>query len=1841
MTTFLGYQDLTQVHDGGNSRVYRARRVEDSQPVMLKLLKADYPTPDQLRRYRQEYSLTQHLQLPNVIKAYGLEEWQRTLVMILEDFGGIALNHWLKQLPQGLSVELFLPLAVKIADALGQLHGQAIIHKDINPANIVLNPETRMLKLIDLGISTQLSRETPALQSPTSLEGTLPYLSPEQTGRMNRVLDYRTDFYSLGITFYELLTGTLPFISDDPMELVHCHIAQQPVSLVEVKGEPIPSVLAGIVTKLMAKNAEDRYQSAWGLKADLEDCWAQWQQTRSITVFPLGRHDVSDRFHIPQKLYGREGETAGLMAAFERVAGGSGGVGQVGSKGIRQSSQFPGAPLQQQSQAELILVTGYSGIGKSALVRSLYEPITARRGHFIGGKFDQLHCNSPYSAVAQAFSGLVRQLLGEPESVLQIWRERLLQALESNGQVVIDVIPDVELIIGSQPPVAYLGDREAQNRFNWVLQQFIHVFCRPDHPLVMVLDDMQWADLATLTLLERLLGDSQIQYLLLILAYRDNEVGVGHPLTQTIAQLQRQGTNLQQITLAPLSLEQVGQLIAETLHRDIAMVRSLASLVLRKTEGNPFFTNEFLKILYRENLLTFHPTLRQWQWDLARIEAVGFTDNVVELMVEQLQKLPRSVQEILSAAAYLGAEFDLETLSFIQHQAPATIFADLKVALEGGMVVARSSLDENLVIQDYQFGHDRIQQAAYNLIPDDERPVRHLQIGQALLNSIAPVDLDARLFEIVDHLNRGLPLVVGAEEREYWAHLNLRAGQKAIGTAAYQIALTYLEQGLALLTPNSWQVQYDLSLALHNEAVKAAFLSANFERMKHLAAIVMEQVSDALDQVKVSAICIEAYGAQGRLLEAIATGLEILAKLGIRFPETPQPTDFVQALDEIECLITNTQPGELINLPAMQDPRALAALHLLVKLGPVTFISSLALNPLISLKEVELSILYGNAPLSAVAYSSYGLFLCGAGNLDKGYAFGQLAIALIAQSKSREFEATVLMKVHSFISHWKIHLRETLAPLRQAHQVGVVEGDFAYAGYAAFDYCTHAYLIGQPLAEVQQTMQHYSEALKQMGQQAALAFLQGYQQAIANLMGSLDQPYNFTGDILNEHEIIPALQAQQNQAGLWHFYTVKLPLCYLFEEFALAHEISGLAKQSIASGLAGVAVPILYFYESLACLALLSEQPSEESCLDEAHPLWQQVEENQQMMERWGRSAPMNYRHKVDLVEAERQRLLGQKLIAIELYDQAIAGAKAQEYLQDEALANELAAKFYLNWGKETIAQVYFQEASYCYLRWGATAKVRHLETHYPTLVVGERSASRSTSWVSLRTSTTNSSAVLDLATVMKASQAIASEIVLENLLQILMKILLENAGAQSGCLLLPTAPTSGRLGKFSIAIDSRDSSPWELLIHPIPQVVPESILHYVVRTHESVVLDDAVRSGTFSSDPYIQLVEPLSILCYPLLDQSQLVGVVYLENQVTTGAFTHDHIEFLQLLSGQAAIALTNAQLYAQVRDSEQQLKQFLEAVPVGIGVLDQNGHPYYVNQRAKELLGQGISPDATAEEIAQVYQTYVAQTDTLYPNEKLPIVRALKGEASSVDDVEIHQGDQVIPIESWGTPIYNEAGDIQYAIVAFQDITQRKQAEKILTDYSHTLEQQVAERTLELQRANQELSRLATLDGLTKIANRRRFDDYLAGEWQRHLREQQPLALILIDIDYFKRFNDHYGHQGGDECLLRVAQTIAQVPQRAIDLVARYGGEEFAAILPNTTLEGGCLIAEAMRRAIATRAIPHAQSEVQPYVTLSLGVAVLIPTRDTHPATLIAKADKALYRAKHQGRNQVAWEM
>ncbi|HYX13039.1 MAG TPA: AAA family ATPase [Nostoc sp.] len=1640
MIALPGIAIQDKIYESSNSLVYRGIR-DDGVGIVIKMLKLDYPSPQELTRYRQEYKITRSLNLEGVVKAYGQQDYQRTLVILLEDFGGESLEQWMHKRPDifcPMPLSTFLGLAIAVCDILGRIHAANIIHKDINPGNIVFNLDTGVVKIIDFGIATQFNRTNPTFKNPHILEGTLAYLSPEQTGRMNRWLDRRSDFYSLGVTFYELLTGHLPFPTTDILELVHCHIAKQPVPPHELNAT-IPKAVSDIILKLMAKNAEDRYQSAWGIKADLEICLRQFAQTGQIDGIQLGLQDVSDRFHIPQKLYGREAEIAALLAAFERVTG-------------------IGTEKNAQCNIEMMLVSGYAGIGKSALVQELYKPITAKRGYFISGKFDQFGRNIPYSAIVDALRKLMQQLLGEPDEQVQQWRSHLLTALGSNGRLIIDVIPEVEWIIGKQPPVAEVGATEAQNRFNLVFQKFIRACCSPEHPLVIFLDDLQWVDSATLKLIELILSHRGIQALFLIGAYRDREVTQAHSLIATLEKLKQETVTISQIMLAPLGLGAVAQLIAETLHTHTESIAPLAELIWRKANGNPYFTNEFLKALFIEGLIVFDINQQRWQWDITHIKAKNITDNVVELIIGKLKQFPKPTQQVLSLAACVGAEFDLATLSVICERPEVEIFAELTTVIQSELLLATSELDENLRIQNYKFLHDRVQQAAYNLIDESNKQIVHLQIGRNLLKEALAPRLSDRLFEIVDHLNYGIELVTDQAERDEIAKLNLLAGQRAKAAIAYGTAQNYLAMGRAWLADSSWQTNYDLALELYTETTKITYLCGNFEDVEQWAEVILQKAKTVLDRAKVYEVKIQTHIAQSQPLRAIHVALQVLQQLKISFLENPSQLDIQLELDTISFLLREKSIEDLNHLLEMTEPNQLAAMRILSSITIAAYVAVPDLMPLLVFKQVNLSIQHGNAPVSPFAYAFYGLILCGTiGDIETGYQFGQLALSLLSNPKTHPLRARTLLIVNNFIVHWKELVRNTSQPLLEAYQSGLETGDLEFAAYCAHVYCFQSCVVGKELVEVEREMTIYNEAIRQIKQEAALTWNQIFQQAIANLMGYSVNPTRLVGRFYNEQNGLPQHEVANDGTAIFDVYFNKLFLCYLFSEYAQAVENSTIAEHYLIRITGTPLCPFYYLYDSLARLATYSE-----SSVQAQAEILKKVAVSQEKMRHWAQYAPMNYLHKYHLVEAEKARVLVQLLEAEEFYEQAILGARENEYLQEEALAYELAAKFYLERGREKFAQLYMKEAHYCYERWGATAKVKDLETRYPQ-VFAQLSAVAHTPIRTISGNTSNTSYIpFDLATVMKASQAISSEIELEQLLTSLMQMLIENAGAQTGCLLLENS------GEWMIeaACEFNDGATAcatrVLQSIPMTNQLPKSIIQYVIRTHESVLLNDAAREGNFTNDIYIQQNQTQSIFCLPLLNQTKLVGVLYLENQLATGAFTPERSQVLNLLSTQAAIAIENAKLYSNLRASESQMTQFLEAIPVAIVVVDTAGRPYYTNERGIELLGQGMNPSVTPDQIPEVYQLYLAGTDQPYPTEKLPVIRALTGERTTVDDMEICQTNSTVPIEVWGTPVFNEQGHVAYAMVAFQDITERKQAEKLLAEYNQTLEQQVTERTL-----------------------------------------------------------------------------------------------------------------------------------------------------------------------------------
>ncbi len=1518
MILLAGYRITEKVYSGVNTVIYRGIWEKHNLPVIIKMPIAEYPTLEEITRLRHEYKIRKPLgKITEIINSYRTETHHNGIALILEDFGGVALSDFLTTAK--LDLKQFLTIGIQLVTGLGKIHQHQIIHKDIKPHNVIINPIDNCVKITDFSISSRLLRENATSSYSNLLEGTLAYMSPEQTGRMNRAIDYRSDFYSLGVTFYEMLTGELPFSAIDPLELVHCHIAriaQSPRSL----NPEIPEAISGIVMKLLAKTAENRYQTAEGLKFDLESCLAQLQSSGNISDFTAGNADRASQLLIPQKLYGRETEVAALLSAFERVSG------------VEKNTD-------SSSRSELILVSGYSGIGKTAIVNEVQKPIVRQRGYFIAGKFDQFKRNIPYASLIQAFQSLIRQLLTESDASILTWKQKLLTALGANGQVVADVIPEVELIVGKQPEVPQLGPTESQNRFNRVFKRFISVFTAQSHPLVVFLDDLQWADSASLKLIELLVTDSDSKYLLIIGAYRDNEVSPTHPLIQTIekiADIQQLGIQpiVSNIILDPLSLSHVEELIADTLDGQITQkIKLLAELLFNKTQGNPFFLTQLFRSIYQENLLVYDFKLGVWQWDLEYIQAIGITDcNVVELLARNIRKLPAEAQSVLKLAACIGNQFNLEVLAIVSEKSQRETALDLWDTLQAGLVLPLSNdYKIPLVFEgaetglaglqdvkvDYKFLHDRVQQAAYSLIPDNQKKETHLKIGQLLLQKqkgghapfTAPTasGIEENVFDIVNQLNIGVEFIIQQTEKDELAKLNLIAGKKAKASNAYEAAVKYLNAGLELLATDSWQTDYPLTLNLYVEAAEAEYLNINFERSQHLTDLVLKQAFTVLDKIKVYEIQIQSYMSQNQFSLAVDYGLKAVETLGLSLSEIPLENLAGIKLPQIE---------ELEKVPIMTDDYQLAAMRILSVILSPALGAKPELLPQIIFTMVNFGIESGYSALGAIAYTWYGLLLSAVlGELNVGYHSGQLGLKLLDKFNAKQLKSKVYNMFNTFVRHWKEHARETIPSLMEGIQSGLETGDLEFGSYCAMNYCNHLFLVGEPLENVAEKQGQYINLTLNLKQDFPSVFIKTWSQMVLNLMGRSTNTTLLIGEEFNEIEMLPNFKVNWS---FFNFYFAKTLLHYLFKEYDMAVANASLAVEYPGGMVGYMMVGVHNFYYSLSLLALY---PTADTQQQEEY--LRQVEQHQEKMEHWAVHAPMNYLHKYELVEAEKARVFGDKDRAIDYYDRAIQHSSEQGYIQEEALANELAAEFYISVGREKVAKTYMTDAYYGYIRWGANAKVADLEERYPQLIIRVQqidtvaNSDRPTITM-ISTTATATQKALDFGTVIKASLAISGEIVLDSLLEKMMGILLENAGAETGCLI------ASKSGEFVVeAAGEVDGDMRVFSGVGLDYAYPRSLINYVDRTQQDIVLNDASSEAIFNNDPYIVERQPKSLLCAPIVYQGKLTAILYLENNLTTGAFTADRLEVLKLLSSQAAIALENARLYANLETANQQLAE------------------------------------------------------------------------------------------------------------------------------------------------------------------------------------------------------------------------------------------------------------------------------------------------------------------------------
>jgi len=1492
MLTLPNYQIGSQIYESVNSLVYRGLRSKDNKPVILKVLKQDYPTPAELTRYRQEYEIMHDLDLAGVIKAYGIEKYQNTLIIILEDFGGESLKQIMANEP--LTVKKFLSLAIQIADSLGNIHAANIIHKDINPSNIVVNFETKLLKIIDFGIASRLPRENPTLKNPEQLEGTLAYLSPEQTGRINRSMDYRTDLYSLGVTFYELLIGQLPFMATDAMELVHCHLAKTPSPVCDVNPE-IPPIVSDIVMKLLAKNAEDRYQSAFGVKTDLEKIQKNLTGLEDLSglQFELAQNDFSGKFEIPQKLYGRDSEVNTLLQAFERVSQGS---------------------------AEMMLVAGYSGVGKTALVRSVHKPMTEKRGYFAAGKFDQFQKNIPYSAISQAFNEFCRYLLMENTEVLANWKAKILAALGNNGQIIIDVIPDLELIIGPQPAVAEVGPTEAQNRFQIFSLNFIKALCDKDHPFILFIDDLQWVDSGSLALLKNIMLDDEIRHLLIIGAYRDNEVDGSHPFIMAASELQR--ANVNSIELANLQQEDVNHLLQDSLKCETT--QPLTDLIVQKTQGNAFFTHQFLQNLYENKLLQFNFNQHQWRWDVEQIAGQNITANVVELMANKIDKLPSSTSAVLQLAACIGNQFNLSILAIIYEQDKNETLEVLRPALAEGLI---QPLDENykhienFEKSQFKFLHDRVQQASYSLISAGEYGPIHLKIGRLLLEHIPAEELEERIFDVVNQLNKGQALITDVAENIKLAQLNWQAGKKAKAATAYEAATQYLHVGIERLPESSWQNQYELTFELYKQCAECEYLLTHVEPSEKLFRIVIDNAQTDLEKAEIYAMQMRHSIAFSKLEEAIEMGRKGLRLCGINFPADEQMLAAIQTESEqLAKLMADKPISTLIDAPQMTAEAKMVAMRILPNLTIISYLlgnnNSFTLSTLMS---VNLSLVHGQLDLSAYTYTWYGVWLSTQGRLKESYEFGKLALELSARYPNCREKSQTHNLVGTFLTHINQHLKQTIPVLMKGYHTGFEVGDVLPAVFSFCNVNIQMLAAGETLPKVLAKVEKAINVAYKNKVFASGDIASGYLQLVQFLMTG-DTQYALTDDTFDQEQL-QRIKSSNTIAFVRH---VRLCKAFWFGNYSSALEMAKKAEPTLAFIPGYITMFEHYFLYPLVLTALYADASEQEK-----EEYLQKIEWCEQKMKIWAESCPENFWHRYLLIQAEKSRITGNEMDAMRLYDQAIKLAKEGEFVQNAALGNELAARFWLDNGKEDFASIYMREAHYRYGQWGALAKVADLEAKYPQFLAPKTTTAIPTNaTISVtrmaKASTTGSSQWLDLNSVMKAAQTLSGEIVLSRLLEKMMHIVIENAGAEKGFLLLPKQDSW-----FIEAQRLMDINEVNMLqsLSIENQPIAETIIHYVIRTQENVVLNNASVEGQFTHDAYIVKHRPKSVLCAPLLNQGKLTGILYLENNLTTGAFTPARLEVLNLLSSQIAISIENSLLYNNLEQKVAERTQELSA--------------------------------------------------------------------------------------------------------------------------------------------------------------------------------------------------------------------------------------------------------------------------------------------------------------------------
>lgn len=1557
---------------------------------------SSHPEPHTTGQLEREFKLAAKLDSAWAVRPIGFERRSGRATLVLEDPGGDSLA---RLLGRPLTLPTFFHLAIGIATAVRGAHQAGLVHRNIKPENLLVCVNGSV-RLTGFGLAMHASLQAVALR-PGAIVGTLSHMAPEQTGRTGQTVDSRSDLYSVGVTLYEMLTGTLPFTATDPIRWIHCHTARAPTPPGKLVNG-LPAQIETIVLRLLAKSPSERYQTAAGLVADLQECLDAWTAHGQISSFPLGRRDVPSRLLIPEKLYGRGAELRSLGAAFERVA------------------TF-GTP-------ELIVVTGAPGAGKSSLVAELQRSVARSQGLFAAGKFDQFDRKIPYATLAHGITSLVHQILGDSDADLDRWRHELLEALGPTGSLMSELIPDLALVIGEQPKVPLTKPQDARLRFYQAFKRMIAVFAKPERPLALFLDDLQWLDQATLDLLERLAADPEVANLLLICAFRDVEVSSEHPLALMFDRISRTPVRMQRVALRPLVLNDYVQLLVDMLHANQIEISRLAELLIERTGGNPFFFLQLLTALSDEQLLSFDEPAACWRWDIEKIRQRGLAQNVAELIADKLARLRAPSLSIVKALACLGTQSTAAALAVCS----GLDDAEAAIALEETALAGLISIHSDRC----QFVHDRVQEAAYALIPANGRAATHLKIGRALASQSKGVrPLEEQIFEIVNQLNRGAALIEAPWEREEVAALNLIAGKRAKSTSAFAAAQEYFSNGRDLLPEFPWRGQYRLAFDLELNLAECEFLSGDHigadRRLTDLTAL----AASLVDHAAVASLRMPLYTTLDRTDRAIETGLEFLRRVGTNWSAQPAEELVSQEFATLQRLLAGRSVEQLIDLPMMTDSDCLATMDVLSELEAPASFTDRNLFHLNILRMTNLSLQYGNCDASPCAYGLLNVILgLGMGDYDTALRFGQLGCDLVDKRGLNRFRARVHTFFGTFNLQWTRHFPLARSMLRRAMDEATSSGDLTFANYSRRSLVSNMLASGEPLAEVQQEGERALAFARQVQFGLAADSFVTHLLLVRELRGREANESPFAEAAQDAHWFEDHLDRGGSRLAVARarYWIQKIQSSFFAEEYAVALQAAEKSRTMLPCTAIFIEIVDYHFFAALATAALGAQLESvpDESALAA-------VKSHHQRLAAWANTCRENFSCRADLVAAEIARLEGRELDAERLYEAAIQAANASSFVQYEGLANELTARFFSGRGFDTIATTYLANARDCYVRWGADGKVRLMEERHPRLRKDQAPASSSENFYSAVEQ-------LDVSAMLKAAQALSIEIEPKALIDALMRLTIEHAGAERGTLVLlrdgvPRIAASAAMSRGRVVVTQEEE------FSSAAKYLPESALRYVLRSRKSLVIDDASESKLIAADEYVQRVHPKSLLCLPVLKQAQLIGALYLENNLLLKAFTPERVTILEFLAAQAVISLENAYLYSDLQRSEAFLAEGQKLSDTGSWCRDlRTGKLVWSEQNYRIFdLDPKQGPPPNYEEFVRMIHP-----DDLAEWRRIAEPAVAEGRSFSHEFRIVSSAGIVKHIHTRGQPIFDEKGSVREFIGTTMNISERKRREDELRE-------------------------------------------------------------------------------------------------------------------------------------------------------------------------------------------------